>query len=107
MLRVTAGKAEFCLQRDVVRETSLKTLFNRITRRLDEIVDKLKLVVVPRILDWEYFLKNLIQTFILSVLRGCVKLEEVLERLQLHFKKVWICQDFRCGEIYSFIDSLI
>ena len=94
MFRITARKAEFCLQRDIVCEPPFKTFFNRILRRIDEIIDELKHIVVPRILDWEYFLEYLIQPFVLSVLRGRIELEEVSERLQLHLEEIRIIQDF-------------
>ena len=94
VFRITARKAEFCLQRNIVCESSFKTFFNRILRRIDEIIDELKHIVVPRILDWEYFLEYLIQPFVLSVLRGRIELEEVSERLQLHLEEIRIIQDF-------------
>ena len=79
MLRIVARKAEFRLERDVVSKSSFKTFVNRILRRINEIVDELELIAVPCVLDWKNLLEYLVQTFILSVLGGSVKLEEVLE----------------------------
>ena len=79
VLRISARKAEFCLQRNIVGKPSLKTLLDRILGRVDEIVDKLELVVVPRILDREYLLEHLEKTLVFSALRRCLQLEEILE----------------------------
>ena len=70
MLLIRAGKAELCLQRDIVGQTSVKTLLDGILRRIDKVIDELQPVAVPRILNVEYFLLNLVQSFILPVLRG-------------------------------------
>ena len=83
MLRIRAGKAEFCLQRNVVGQSSLKTLFNRILRRIDEIIDELQLVVVAGVFDWKYFLEDLVKAFVSPVFRCGFQLEEVFERLEL------------------------
>ena len=79
VLRISARKAEFCLQRNIVCQSSLKTLFDRILRRIDEIVNEIQLVVVPRVFDREYFLKHLEETFVFPVLRGRFQLEEIPE----------------------------
>ena len=69
--------------------------------RIDEVIDELKLVVVPRVFDGEYFLEHLVESFILPVLRSSLQLEEILEGLQLHLKQIGISQNLRCGEIDS------
>ena len=106
VIRVAAGKAEFCLQRHVVGVASFKTFFDRILWRLDEIVNELELVVVSCVFDREYFLEHLKKTLVSPVLRSSVELEEVLERLQLHFKKVRVFKYFRGREINSCIIGL-
>ncbi len=103
---IRAGKAKLGLERDIVGQSSVKTLFDRVLRRIDEIVDKLKLIAVPRVLYRENLLENLIQAFILPVLRGSLKLEEVLERLQLHLKKIRILQNFGCSKVYALVIGL-
>ena len=60
VVRIAAGKAELCLQRDIVCQPSFKTLFNRILGRIDKIIDEFKFVVVPRIFDWENLLEDLV-----------------------------------------------
>ena len=106
MLRIRAGKAEFRLQRDVVCQASVKTFLDGVLRRVDEVVDKLQLVAVPRVLDREYLLEYLIQSFVLPVFRGGLKLEEVLERLQLHLQKIRVLQNFGCGKVYTLVVGL-
>ena len=78
-IRSAGVEAEFSLQRNIVCQSSLKTLINRILRRINEIVDELELIAVPCIFDWEYLLEYLIETLVPSVLWCGVKLEEVLE----------------------------
>ena len=106
VLWIGARKAEFCLQRNIVCKSSFKTFVDRILRRVDEVVNELQLVVVPRIFDREYFLKHLEKTFVLPVFRRRLQLEEILERFQLNFQKVRIFQNFRGSEHYSLIVSL-
>ena len=101
VLRVGARKAEFCLQRNTVRQASLKTFLNRILRRIDKVVDELQLVAVPHILDGEYFLENLVQTFVLPAFRSGFKLEEILEGLQLNLEQIRVFQYFGACEINS------
>ena len=93
MFRVTARKAEFCLQRNTVSLSSFQTLFDRILRRVNEIINELELVVIAGIFDRENLLKHLVETFVLPVLRGSFELEEILEGLQLHFEKVRILKE--------------
>ena len=101
MFRVGARKAEFCLQRNTVGQSSLKTFLDRILRRVHEIVDELQLVAVPHILDGEYFLEDLIQTFVLPAFRSGLKLEKILEGLQLDLKQIRVFQYFGACEINS------
>ena len=106
MLGICAGKAEFCLQRNAVSESSLKTLLDRILRRIDEIVDELQPIVVSGIFDRENFLENLIQALSLTVFGRGFQLEEIVERLQLDFEQVRVLQNLRSCEVNSLIISL-
>ena len=101
MLRVGARKAEFCLQRNTVGQSSLKTFLYRILRRVHEIIDELQFVTVPHVLDGEYFLEDLIQTFILPAFRSGLKLKEILKGLQLDLKQIRVFQYFGACEINS------
>ena len=107
MLRISTRKAEFCLQRNIVSESSLKTFLDRILRRIDEVIDKAEFVVVPRVLDRENFLEYLEQTLIAAALRRGFQLEEVPEGLELDLQKVRILQNFGCCEIYTLCLSLV
>jgi hypothetical protein len=91
---VGAGQAELGLQRNVVCETSIKTLFDRILGRIDEIVDKIEPVIVSGVFNRKNFLENLIESFVFPAVRGGLELEEVFERLQLDLQKVGVFQDF-------------
>ena len=106
MLGISARKAEFCLQRNIVGKSSFKTLFDRILGRINEIVDELELVIVPRVFDREYLLEHLEKAFVLPVLRCRLQLEEILERFQLNFQKVRIFQNLGCSEYNSLVVSL-
>ena len=106
MLLIRAGKAELCLQRDIVGQASVKTLLDGILRRIDKVIDELQPVAVPRILNREYFLEDLVQSFILPVLRGGFQLEEILEGLQLHLQKIRVLQDIGCCKVDTLVDGL-
>jgi hypothetical protein len=94
VLRVRAGKAEFCLQRNIVGKSSLKTLLNCVLGRIDEVVYEGEFIVVPRVLNRENFLENLIQSLAAAAVRSGFQLEEVLERLELNLQKVRVFQNF-------------
>jgi len=101
VVRVSAFEAELSLQRNIVGESSFKAFFNRVLRRVDEVVDELENVVVPGILDRENFLENLIKAFVAAAFRSCFQLEKIAETLKLNLKKVRIIQDLGCCEIYT------
>ena len=92
MLRVAARKAEFCLQRNFKSLSSLQTFLDGILWRIDEVVNELKLIVVARILNREDFLENLVKSLVLPVLRSGLKLEKVLEGLELYLEEIRIFQ---------------
>ena len=92
VLRVAARKAEFCLQRNFKSLSSLQTFLDGILWRIDEVVNELKLIVVARILNREDFLENLVKTLVLPVLRSGLKLEKVLEGLELYLEEIRIFQ---------------
>ena len=106
VLRVGARQPELCLERDVVGQSALQAFLDRVLGRIDEIVDELKLVVVPRVLDGENLLEYLIQAFVFPVLGSGLKLEKILERLELYLEKVRILQNFRSCEVYALGGSL-
>ena len=102
VIRVGAGKAEFRLEGNVVGESAFKALFNRILRRVDEVVYELELVIVSGVLDGEYLLENLVEALVAAALRGGLQLEEVAEALKLNLEKIRIFQYFGRCEINAF-----
>jgi hypothetical protein len=107
VLGIGAGKAEFRLQGDVVGEAPLKAFLDRILGRIDEIIDEAEFVVVPRVLDRENFLENLIETLVLAAFGRRIQLEEVPEGLELDLQKVRILQNMGCCEIDSLVLGLV
>ena len=107
VLGIGAGKAEFRLQGDIVGEAPLKAFLDRILGRIDEIIDKAELVVVPRVLDRENFLEYLEQTLVAAAFGRGLELEEVPEGLELDLEKVRILQNFGCCEIDSLVLGLV
>lgn len=79
MVGIRAGEAELRLERHVVGQAPVEALLDRVFRGIDEIVDELQLVVVPRVLDGENFLEYLEKAFVLPVLGSGLELEEILE----------------------------
>ena len=73
-----------------IGHSTLETLIYRVTRRVDVIVEKFKHKVVAGVRDREILGENFIETLVISFFRRGVKLEEVLERLELHLEKVGI-----------------
>ena len=101
------GTVEFHLRlhRHAVSKTTLKTLLDGITRRVDEVVQELKYETVASVCDREVLLEHLVQTIVLTLLRRSVQLKEVLERLKLHVKEIRIWHRIldTC-KVYSLID---
>ncbi len=90
VVRVGAIELELSLEGDTVGQTTLQTLVDGIARRVDVVVEKLEDKVVAGVGDGEILGKHLEKALVLTLLRRCVKLKEVLERLQLHLEKVRI-----------------
>jgi hypothetical protein len=107
VLGVGARKTEFRLERDVVGKSALQAFLDRILGRIDEIIDEAEFVVVPRVLDRENFLENLIETLVLAAFGRRIQLEEVPEGLELDLQKVRILQNMGCCEIDSLVLGLV
>ena len=76
VLVVRAIEFQLGFQRNAVRQTALQTLFDRIARRVDIVVDKLQNKVVPGIGDGEILLKHLVQPPRFAILGRGVHLEK-------------------------------
>ena len=92
MFGVCAIEFQLGLQGHAVAQTSVQTFLNRITRRIDKVVDELKHEIVSCVGYWKYLLEYFEQPFVTPVLSSRVELEEVLERLQLHLQKIGVVQ---------------
>ena len=71
-------------------QSAIDTFFDRIPWWIDEVVQKLKNEIVPRIRDREILTKLFIKTFFLTVVRSSFKLEKILKRFQLDIQKIRI-----------------
>ena len=90
MIRVGAEQFQFCLQRHTVSETSLQAFLNGVARWVDIIIQKFQNEIVTCIGNREILREHLIQAIVLAQFWWCVQLQEVLERLQLHFQEIRI-----------------
>ena len=79
MIRISTIQFQLSLQRYAIGQTTLKTLVNRVTRRVDIVIQELKNEVITRIGDREVLSEHLIQAVILAFLRRSVQLQEVFE----------------------------
>ena len=91
---VRAVELQLGFQRNAVRQTALQALLDRVTGRIDVVVDKLEVVfrrhvdtvvdklqneIVPGIRDGEIFLEDLVEALVLTVFGRGVHLEKVPE----------------------------
>ena len=104
MIGIVATQLQLCLQRHTVGEVTLQTLLDSIARGVNEIIEKLQIKVVASVVNREILREDFVQTIVLPQFWRSIELEEVLERLQLHFQKVGISQRTLYG---SEINSLI
>jgi len=107
MIRIGAVKLHLSLQGDTVGQSSLKTFIDRVTGRIDIIVEELEHEIVTRVRDREVLCEHLIQTVVLTLLRRRVELKEIAERLQLHVQEIrkWVRIRYAC-EIDSVVNDL-
>ena len=76
---VRAVELQLGFQRNAVRQTALQALLDRVTGRVDIVVDKLQNEIVPGIRDGEIFLEDLVKALVLTVFGRGVHLEKVPE----------------------------
>ena len=79
MIGVIATQLQLRLQRHTVSEVTLQALFDRVTRRIDEIIEKLQIKVVTCVINREILREDLVQTIVLPQFGRSIELEEVLE----------------------------
>lgn len=92
VLRIRTVKFQFCLKRNAIGKASVKAFFDCIARRIDKIIDKFQYKIVSCIGNRESLLKYPVKSLVLPVFSSRIELEEIFERLQLHFEKIRIVQ---------------
>ena len=79
MVWVCTIQFHLSLQRYAICKTTLKALINRVTRRVDIVIQELKNEIITCVGDREILNEYLIQTVILAFLRRSVQLQEITE----------------------------
>jgi len=79
VLRIGAIELQLGLQGHAVRQTALQALLDRVTGRIDVVVDKLENEIVSGIRNWEILLKHLVEALVLTILGRGVHLEKISE----------------------------
>ncbi len=79
VLVVRTIKFQLGLQRDAVCQPAFQTLLDRVTRRVDIIIDELQNEIVPGVRDGKILLEHLVQPLVLTILGRSVHLEKIPE----------------------------
>jgi hypothetical protein len=79
VLGVSTVELKLGLEWYTIRQTTLQTLFDSVSRLVDVIVDKLQNKVVSGVCDREVLVEHLVETLVLTILGCGVKLEEISE----------------------------
>lgn len=100
---IVTGEFEFCLQRNAVRQTSLKALVHAIARSVDIVIKEFKDEAASCIRNGEILRKCAVEAFVATAFGIRVNLKEFLKRLELDIQEVRICH-LSCGcKAYSVI----
>jgi len=104
MVGVGAVELELGLERHTVSQADVQTLVDGVARGVNIIVKEFELKVVAGILDGEILGKHFVESLVFTFLGGCVQLQEVTERLELHIEEIGIgIRISYSSEIDSFI----
>ena len=79
VLVVGTVQLQLGLQGHAVRKAALETLLDRVTGRINIVIDELQNEVVPGVGDWKILLKHFVKAFVLAVLGRRVHLEKIAE----------------------------
>ena len=90
VVRVGAVEFKFGFEGHTIGHASFETFIDRIAGRIDIIVEKFQHEVIAGVGNREVLGKYFKKALIVAFFRGSVELEEVAERLELHFQKVGI-----------------
>ncbi len=85
VLFVVTAQTKLGLQRNAVGQATLHTLRDGVARRVDEVVEELKVKNAPRVGDGEVFLEYPVQTFQSPIFGRRFQLEKFLEGFELDF----------------------
>src|SRR6476660_3507292 len=88
MLLIITAQTKLGLQGHRIRKTAFHTLFNRVTWRIDEIIQKLKHENVTGVRNRKVLLKYTEQSFNVSLVRSSFQLKEFLKGLNLNSQKI-------------------
>jgi hypothetical protein len=90
MVRISTVEFQLGLERHIVGQTAKQTLLDRVTWRINVVVEKLQHVVVASVGNWEVLSENFVKTLLLAILWRCIQLKEVVEGLELDVEEVRI-----------------
>ncbi len=90
MIRIRTIQFQLCLKGYTISQPTLKTLIYGVTRRINIIIQEFKDKIIPCVRYREILCEDLIKSFLLPFLRWSIKLQEILERLKLHFQEIRI-----------------
>src|SRR5688572_17376365 len=88
MFRICTVQAKFRFERNAVSQTALNALFDGVARRINKVIEEFEHEVVACIGNRKVLCENFVKAFVLAVLRSCLQLEEILERLKLYIQEV-------------------
>ena len=94
IILVRARKSQFGFERHAEGQATFDALLDAVARSVDVIVEKFEDEIVSRVGDGEVFRENLVQAFILPIVRIGLQLEEVFKRLKLNIQKIRIFERF-------------
>ncbi len=96
VLRVRTVELQLGLQGHGIGQSALDTLFDRIARRIDEVIEELQHELVARIRDRKVLVEDLEKSFLLTVLGVRFQLEELAEGAKLDLEEIRVF-DLRVG----------
>ena len=90
MVRIGAIQLQLGLEGHTVGLAALQTLLDGVAGRIDVIVQEFENEVVARVGNGEILCEHFVETLVVSLFRRGVKLQEVLERLELHLEEIGV-----------------
>ena len=88
VFRIFTAQFHLGFQWHAVSKATLDALLNRITGRIDIIIQEFEFEIVSRVCDGEILLEDFVEAFIQTVVGIGFDLEEIFERLNLDIEKI-------------------